>query len=350
MTELEFIAINPGTSYGAGAAGLLYSSSVSGSGNTPVAPFELRGLTLPVTSKSGEDVTYALRQVTEFTFDISGSSYTSKVLSKQLKSGYVFFRMSPTSLSALPTTVDASDNPAWDNSEFVFVPYLPSNFTNSDYNPLLNNSETSRINDFKRVVDRMDSQFVPTNLTAIIAGTAEKAELQFSNYTDSGLKNSRYDGVTENSGSIPFEDPAITLRKCQGSIHPLRASNVRLRGTGLNDSGSVERDVVDIYFRVDTRPTGLVPTGQNYISGSGTQPTIKGTYGAGGKISGSLCYEKAENEDFIKISDKKIFIEESGDILTTNELGQVKEINLLVGVGSSNDIFIISSSYQAEAF
>ena len=327
MTEQEFLNINPGTTYGSGVAGLLYSSSVvdPGSDNTPVAPFVVQGLTLPNTSKSGVDVASALKQVNSFIFFSSGSRVETKILARQVRSGYVFFRLSPVKLQTLPTGslfTDAAGNPAFSDSEFVFNPYLGSDFKNSDYNPLMNNSETSRLNSFKSVVDRNDSQFQPSNLSAIVAGTAAKAELQHSNYTDSGLKNARYDGTLENSGSVQYDDPAISVRSTKGSIHPLAALNTRIAAGTVSTTGSIDRDPLPIYFRVDRTPTDLIPSGSEYISGSNGVPILKGTYGKQASISGSILYEEIEDR-LVRIPNKKVFIDESGEVLTTDINGIV---------------------------
>lgn len=322
MTEQEFIAINPAATYGSGQAGLLYSSSVVNPGidDTPVAPFYIQGLTLPNRSKSGVDITEALKQVNKFTFDVSGSQVTSKVTARQVKSGYTFFRLSQIAIDKLPTTEDINSNPIWNGSEFIFFPFLGSNFNTSDFNPLMNNSETSRRNKFKSRVDRNDSQFVPSNLTAIVAGTAEQAELQHSNYTDSGLVNARYDGVTETSGSSPYDDPAIAVRFTKGSIHPLGADDNRIAGADLLLTGSMEKDPQSIYFRVDRTPTSLVPSGTEYISGSNQIPNLKSIYGRASTISGSILYEEIEGR-LTRITSQKVFIEESGEIFVTNDRG-----------------------------
>ena len=329
MTEQEFLNINPAQKYGNGVAGLLYSSSVvdPGSDDTPIAPFVIQGLTLPNTSKSGVDVTAALKQVNSFIFDSSGSRVETKVLARQVRSGYTFFRLQPRKLAELPTGslfTDVNANPSFPNSEFVFNPYLGSDFKNSDYNPLMNNSETSRLNSFKSVVDRDDSQFQPSNLAAIVAGTAGRAELQHSNYTDSGLKNARYDGTEENSGSVFYDDPAITVRNTKGSIHPLGALNTRIAAGTVTTTGSIDRDPLPIYFRVDRTPTDLIPQGIEYISGSNLVPILKGTYGTAASIVGSILYEEIEDR-LVRIPNKKVFIEETGAIMTTNGDGIVTD-------------------------
>ena len=68
MTLEEFIETNP-SSYGTGNMNLLYSSSVSGSNNIPIAPFHLQGLSIPFSSKNSVNVTAALKEVQTFRFD-----------------------------------------------------------------------------------------------------------------------------------------------------------------------------------------------------------------------------------------------------------------------------------------
>ena len=97
MTLQEFIETNP-SSYGATNANLLYSSSVSGSENTPIAPFELQGLTLPL-SLGGTNLAAALKEVDSIKFGFISGSITAVITGRQKKSGYFYFTFIPVTVN-----------------------------------------------------------------------------------------------------------------------------------------------------------------------------------------------------------------------------------------------------------
>jgi hypothetical protein len=79
---------------------------------------------------------------------------------------------------------------------YNFSPYLPSNFNfeNSDYNPLLNNSQGERKNTFIQKIEYQNGIDIPSNLGPILQGQAEKADTPDSNYTSQKVIIPRYKG------------------------------------------------------------------------------------------------------------------------------------------------------------
>ena len=132
MTELEFISTNP-TSYGSGNTNLLISSSVSGSEDTPIAPFTIQGMTVPFNSKAGTDVVSALKETEVLKFEFQGTIVESRIIARQKKSGYYYFRLTPVVVNQLPPLNIESDYEFVD-SEFIFKPYFETDFFNNDFN------------------------------------------------------------------------------------------------------------------------------------------------------------------------------------------------------------------------
>ena len=309
MTELEFISTNP-TNYGAGNANLLYSSSVIGPEKIPTPPFLIQGLAIPFTTKDGVSVKSALKEVTKFKFTFTDTVITATVREKKQQSGFFYYRLNPFYTYALPSSIDESGNVFEPDSIFTFIPYVAEDFRSSDYNPLINNSQGSVQNTTRQVVDRTSDQAIPTNLAAILAGGAKPAEIQDSTYTSAGLANGRFKGTKLTSGSIPGNDPAISLKSFKGLVFELDADN-----TIITDSSAGE--AVEYYFnlRDSISQTGQMYRHTNTYTGSIPQLPL-------GNLPGSLIYEEQGNR-FVRMVNKKVFAVESGFIYKTNEFGNV---------------------------
>ncbi len=323
MTLQEFIKANP-TGWGTGNANLLVSSSVSGSypNVESFPPYTVKGISIPFTSKNDKYIEPTLKEVNEFRFKVQdGILVKSKVLGRQKRNGYYFFSLADFVINSLPTTLDFDDNPEVVNSEFVFVPYVSVSFINNDYNVLLSNSATSKLSDTHRIVDRMTalsgSADLPSNYTAIISQSAERAELQNCSYTKIGIVSSRYEGTrTSKAGNfyefnedifeervitrgIPGNDPALALKEFKGSIHPNDSTDTTIKAIQLSD-----RTVETIFF--DTILAGTHPnkTYTNFPVSSSFLQTEDGTR-------------------FVRSVNSKIYSVDKGEIYTTNELGGV---------------------------
>ena len=300
MTELEFISTNP-TNYGSGNANLLYSSSVSGSDNVPLAPYLIQGLSIPFSTKDGTSVVAALKSVEKFRFTFADSIIVAEVTEKKQQSGFFYYRLNPFFTNTLPSEIDESGNTFEADSIFTFIPYVAENFNSSDYNPLINNSEQSSLNATRQVVDRTSNAAIPTNLAAIIAGGAKAAEIQDSTYTAAGLANGRFKGTKLTSGSLVGNDPALNLKSFNALLFELDADNGVI-------TGSSTAEAKEVYF-------ALRNTIRNIYTGSIPQLPE-------GKDLGSLIFSE-EGSKFIRVVNKKIFAADSGYIFETNEFGNV---------------------------
>lgn len=316
MTLQEFIETRP-QSFGTGNGNLLYSSSVSGSEDTPVAPFTLQGLTLPFLSQEGIDSSAAYKEVNEIKFSYPTGTVTAVITGRQKRNQYFYFTFEPVVVNQLPTSIDSGGNTIEEDSEFVFVPYTTLTFNNNDYNPLINNSEGSKRNAKTRKVDRFADAVNPTNIQAIISQSAEFAEIQNCSYTKIGLINSRYNGtkatpagpITEYnkqlfvtrvvSNTISGNSPAQSYKGFQGSTHPSDADTTTIKAIAQSD-----RELKQVYFN-------------SVISGSHPNKIFPNF-----PSSGSYLYTEDGNI-LVRLVNSKVYSIDKGQVFTTNELGGV---------------------------
>lgn len=316
MTLEEFIATPP-ESYGVDNVNLLYSSSISGSDNIPIPPFTIVGMTFPFVN----GVTSALKEVKEFVFTFGGTPVNTFITGKQTRDSYMYITVEPVVVDTLPVgRTLATDLPLEEDTEFVFTPYVTVNFNNNDYNPLQNNSEGSKLNVVTQVIDRNSSQFTPTNISAIISGTAAAAEIQNCSYTKVGIIRGRYNGskttasptATQQSynkqdftakvlaTSIDGDEPALAFKDFNGSIHVAGADATAIKALS-------EREVIKVFFNSEI---------------SGSHPTK--TY-PDFPYSSSILFTE-EDKRYIKIVNSKVYSVDQDKVFTTTEFGIVSSI------------------------
>lgn len=318
MTLEEFIETNP-SSYGTGNMNLLYSSSVSGSNNVPIAPFHLQGLSIPFNSKNSVNVTAALKEVQTFRFDYPTGQLTATITGRQQRTNYYYFTFTEIVTNTLPGTLSFSGDPIIEETPSVFVPYVTLNFNNSPYNPLGNNSEGSKTNPYIQKVDRLTSQFNPTNLDSIISGSGTNAELQQSAYTTTGIINGKYHGsksagitqvisreynkqnltATIAANQVSSDRPAVGLLTFEGSLHASDADTATVK-----DILNADRTKVEILFE-------SVLTGSHPNKFYPNFPKV-----------GNTAFGLEGNRTF-KLTNNKIYSIDTDEVLTTNNLGVV---------------------------
>ena len=163
----------------------------------------------------------------------------------------------------------------------------------------MNSTNANKVNAVRQIVDRTSDASNPTNLQAILTSTAEPAQIQNCAYTKAGTIHARYEGSKLTSGSVEGNDPALSFREFDGSIHLSDSDNVTI--IGIDDN---KREIKTIYFNpilTGSHPNKHV---QNF-------PELK-----------SILYEEEDNR-FVRISNKKVFIVEKGTVLTMGETGKV---------------------------
>jgi len=319
MQVEEFIETNPNI-YGDTNVNLFYSSSTSGSDNVPIAPFTIKGLTVQ-TQAGSVNIDSALKGVDTFRFDFGGEQVETKVNGRIARPGYIYFSLKPTTTNSLPTGVDAIGNTIEEDSEFIFIPYVQQSFNNNDYNPLINNSEGSKTNVTAQVVDRDTDAIVPTNLDAILAGTAEPAELQNCSYTKRSIISSRYLGAKNTDAGSNYElnkddqntytvnniisgsYAAQAYKSFEGSSHASDADNTTIKGIATSD-----REILEFYF-------------DSTLSGSHPNKAYPGF-----PIVNNYIYS-LEGSSLIRIPTRKIYSIDRNEIFTTDEFGKVTSVD-----------------------
>lgn len=315
MTLEDFIEINP-NNYGTGNANLFYSSSVSGSENVPVSPFEIQGISMPIKDKNSNQLTTPLKEVTSFKFDFGGVRVNAPIISSQQKNDYFFFQFTPFTVTSLPSTL-VGGNKVEIKSEFNFLPYFETNYFNSDYNPLQGNSTALLQNSATQVVDRNTSQQNPSNLDAVIAQTAKKAEIVDSFYETAGLVSGKYRGAKLTNATslitgskqaltrhvlnngISGSEPALSFTTFEGSAHESDVSSTNIKALS-------ERIKTNVYFNA-------------IRSGSGTD-TLYPSFPFLGSI---IFLQDEETKRFRKAASSKLYSIEQDQVFTTNISGVV---------------------------
>lgn len=315
----DFIETDPNT-FGDSNINLFYSSSTSGSDNVPIAPFTIKGLTVQTTTADGVDIDSALKGVDTFRFDFGGKQVETDVNGRIKRPGYIYFSLKPTVTQTLPTGVDVIGNTIEENSEFIFIPYVQTSFNNNDYNPLINNSEGSKTNVTAQVVDRFSDAIVPTNLEAILSGSAEPAELQNCSYTKRSIISSRYLGSKLTSAGSVYElnkydqskytvDNTISgsyaaqaYKSFEASTHPTDADNDTIKGIATSD-----RKILELYF-------------DSTLSGTHPNKTYPGFPAVGNYIY------SIEGSGLVRLPIRKIYSIERNEIFTTDEFGKVTTV------------------------
>ena len=267
------------------------------------------------------EILAALKEVNEFVFNFGGSTVNTIITGKQTRDSYMYITVDPVSVSNLPIgRTLATDLPLEEESEFVFTPYVTVNFNNNDYNPLQNNSEGSKLNVVAQVIDRDSSQITPTNISAIISGTAAAAEIQNCSYTKVGLIRGRYNGSKTTASptatqqaynkqdftakvvatAIDGDEPALAFKDFNGSLHAAGADATAIKALS-------EREVIKIFFNSE-------------ISGSHPNKTYPDF-----PYDGSILFTE-EDKRYIKIVNSKVYSVDRDKVFTTTEFGIVSSI------------------------
>jgi len=84
----------------------------------------------------------------------------------------------------------------------ILEPYNTSNFNNSDYNAVINNSEINRLSSDYQLVDYATNQLVPVNFTQLIQGIGTRASIPDSFFTSLNNTLPRYLGTKNSSDNF----------------------------------------------------------------------------------------------------------------------------------------------------
>ena len=160
-----------------------------------------------------ENVERTLRTMTNTIVIIDGQNYTTSVKEIVNKGSHYYFELDP-------FTVDSTGSISNCAVSIYAYDENSTTFTNGEYNPLINNASDPGSINYIYDVDRKSSQISPANLQGILSGSSQPALIQLSNYSITGLINSKYNGAKTNVndyGTVPL----ISGRIFQGANYPL---------------------------------------------------------------------------------------------------------------------------------
>ena len=192
-------------------------------------PLTVYGLTIPAVDQNGNDSTQLLLSAQQINITLNGYNYTFVIQSRISKTVtylgqdvvYYFFEITPVAINSL-----ADDTPILLSQIIIAIPDTTTTiFFGGDYDALLNNVQDNRQSVNIMVADRYKikggpGSLNPTNIDDLITLTAQKADIQDSNYSTTGWINGRYEGTPTDSTTYGGLDSAITGKTFQGSYFP----------------------------------------------------------------------------------------------------------------------------------
>ena len=115
----------------------------------------------------------------------------------------------PLSVNSSTFYVTQSNAPVTPSENLVILePYNTSNFNNSDYNAVINNSELNRLSSDYQLVDYSTNQLTPINFTQLIQGIGPRASIPDSFFTSLNNTLPRYLGTKNSSDNFNVKSVA----------------------------------------------------------------------------------------------------------------------------------------------
>jgi hypothetical protein len=214
------------------------------------APLTVYGFTIPTVDNNDNDATQLLLTTQQINITLNGYNYTFVIQSRSSRTvtyqsqnvTYYFFEITPIVIDSL-----ADNTPIILSQIVVAIPDTTNSiFFGGDYDALLNNVQDNRQSTNIMVADRYEikggpGSTNPTNIDDIITLTAQKADIQDSNYSTTGWINGRYEGTPTDSTTYGGLDSAITGKPFEGSYFP-SSITVDLINSQISSSNIVYSD------------------------------------------------------------------------------------------------------------
>jgi len=151
--------------------------------------------------------------MTKAIFIIDGQSYPADIVEVLNRGSHFYFEVDPFAISSTGSISNCAVSLyAYDVGSV--------SFSNGDFNPLIGNATIQESIGYIYDVDRKRTQISPANIQGILSGSAQPANIQLSNYSITGLVNSKYVGAKtsiEEYGTVP----SISGRIFQGANYTL---------------------------------------------------------------------------------------------------------------------------------
>lgn len=223
---------------------------------TPTAPYTILGLTIPTINNGGENIIGYLQQATVVTVQTNedtGEYATLNIIQRSLLGDtgaqYYYFI---TSAGIIQNPGDEEIRPG----QIIFTPGIDGlGFQEGGYNATAGLTNEGRKSDYIMQADRISyistGAGLPTNIDQLETNSATRAQVQDSQYSDTGWTSGRYDGSKISTTTNLGVDPAL-----QGTFFEAAAFSL---------------DTEDEYI-VGLQGVGAVTYGQFFFSGEGTVP------------------------------------------------------------------------------
>lgn len=332
----------------------------------------ITGLTVTISDYDNEDLTTLLQQaekieITLEYFDgntiteVNQSKITLDITSAVRRNGYTgafpyfYFRVTETTITPINaigldfkfvprTNPNNVVNPNF--STVSFSPVLSEvKFLNDDYNPLISNASLNRKSRYIQVSDRNQLSANPTNIDSLLSQSADLAQIPDSNYSDTGLVNSRYVGSLTTAEEFGGIAPALTGGSFRGAIFSNQLTNTEII-TAAGDGKAVIQDL--FHTGPNTLPEFSVVTSSIRLTtplGNGTTALYEAK--AGSAASGSTLFDVGniliiEDEDVSQPNREKLRIAINN--INTQRFTFEREYGgspRLTGIGSADPVFNI---------
>lgn len=237
MTEQAFISLHKNDIVGninfPNRININYDATGPGTGRITGVSITNRALQQSTTQELGS----TLSKLTSIRFTIDNVPFILNVLSRSRYlqtpglNGYDFYYY-----RVVPVNFTITDGDGYISDVQVTVaPYTADIlFDNSEYNPLIGDTQELRKSKIIFKADRGESAIIPTNFQSILDGTATYADIQDSNYTTTGWSNARYSG-TKTSTTNYGVSPVLVGRTVQGEVNTTGSAKLTICSRSLAD-------------------------------------------------------------------------------------------------------------------
>jgi hypothetical protein len=325
------------------------------------------GMTISIFDCNGNSRAESISNLSLFTI----GSDTLSTFNKQDKTNYFYYEVVPTVTGSLADAEGACTETS------LTPPPKITTFKNSEYNAVFNNAvnirriqryETGSSGFSNGVFElvKTNSQLTPQNLNAVMSGSAATASFQESNIYSKSWTLPRYEGSKLSSGSLFYNDPALSFKGFNAIKYKLTESSSAIRS-----QSNVETELFYFNPPFATLRSGL----RGYFQGSETDipPSSQPVYELVGKEFKRITKSKLylpNTDDVIRVEGYQAFYEanpstnpgvQSGDNIFTVMIETLdnqdfyryyNEFNTLVGpfelrAGDGADVIKVSGSYIA---
>ena len=282
------------------------------------------GMTISIFDCNGSSRAESISNLSSFTI---GSDILS-TFNKQDKTNYFYYEVVPTVTGSL------ADAEGTCTETSLTPPPKITTFKNSEYNAVFNNAvDIRRIQRYETgssgfsngvfELVKTNSQLTPQNLNAVMSGSAATASFQESNIYSNTWTLPRYEGSKLDSGSLFYNDPALSFKGFNAIKYKLTESSSAIRSQSV-----VETELFYFNPPFNTLRSGL----RGYFQGSETDipPSSQPIYELVGK-------------EFKRITRSKLYLPNTDDVIRVEGYQAFYEANPATnpGVQSGDNIFTI---------